>query len=247
MIKFSLFLLVFLTIVLGVHCSSSKDYTKCATSSFLNDLKGAGDLVEADLFNIKESFSYLKFQKPETFPSREMSTYCKKFDGVYKILKLGMSIKLQPERGFIDFTTKFTNIRDELFELALNLIDYLTDWFIRNPEMVLDSAIGNKGVSLTYYFDAFDEFTSGAIKSSDLALKAILIFIKENFRSNEDWSMTKDRLKIIVNVLRKALDVEFLPKSLEVEAFILKIEEFATREQRDTDFEEWCAEIGVQK
>ena len=79
------------------------------------------------------------------------------------------------------------------------------------------------------------------------ALKAILIFIKKNFRSNEDWSMTKDRLKILVNVLRKALDVEFLPKSLEVEAFILKIEEFATRERIDADFKEWCAEIGIQK
>ena len=143
-------------------------------TSFLNDLKGAGDLVKADLFDIKESFFYLKFQKPETFPYSEMSTYYKKFDGVYKILKLGMSIKLQPEKGFNDFTTKFTSIRDELFELALNLIDYLTDWFIRNPEMVLDSAIGNKGVSLTYYFDAFDEFTSGAVKFSDLRIESNL-------------------------------------------------------------------------
>ena len=30
-----------------------------------------------------------------------------------------------------------------------------------------------------------------------------------------------------------------------MKAFISKIKEFAAREQRDTDFEEWCDDIGI--
>ena len=50
-----------------------------------------------------------------------------------------------------------------------------------------------------------DEFSVNATKSSNLASQAVLRLIRESVKPNEDWGMTKNRLKFLKDVLCKAL------------------------------------------
>ena len=245
--KFSLFLLAFPFIVLCVHCSSGGDSTNVQIKPLLNALMIAGDRDKAKLCDIKKFFVSLESNKSATFPSQEISIYFKKFADVYDDFKLASRIEFQPDlkEEFIELTLKFASIGDELFDLALKFIVYLTDWFIRDPEMLLDSAKVN-GVSLIRYLEVITKVYNGATISSNFVLQAVFGLVKKNVKPDEDWGITKDRLKFLENVFCNALNVGFFPESSEIKATISKIKELTTREGRDDDFEEWCDEIGIK-
>ena len=205
--KIFLSILVNLFASFFVHCSSDG-----STSSSINTPEIPKDLyvVSAQLDEIMQDLAHLKSQNSLTFPFKELTIYENRLrDPFEKFISLNQHSDL------------FNETRIKFCKVAIEFIDFLSDWFLRDPESLFASIKKNSSLSIGNFYELIKEM-KGDYPLSPLSLLVSRLIINK-INPNDDWEQLTKCFSCLRDVLIHALKIRFFSLN---NSFLERIEIF---------------------